>query len=73
MGENVFLKHTKGNIEQANNQYQIKWRETEINSTKISEKFIHSLSLHLFNIVLEDLATAIRQLKVISVIQIGKE
>jgi len=45
-GRNFFPKHTKGNIEQANSQYQIKWRETEINSTKTRDKSIHSLCIY---------------------------
>ena len=35
-------KHNKGNIQQANNQHQSKWRETQSDSTKIRNKMRHS-------------------------------
>ena len=53
-------------------QYQIKWKETQSNSTKIMNKA--SLPTpYLFNIVLEILARAIGLLKGTKGIQIGKE
>ena len=37
------LKHNKGNLQQANSQHQIKWRESKSNFTKIRDKGVHSL------------------------------
>lgn len=41
----------------------MKWRETQINSTKIKNKRVCPLSQYVCNIVLEVLARALKQLK----------
>ena len=66
-------KHNKNKIEQADSPYQIKWRETQSNSTKPGTRQSCPLSLYLFSIVLEILANSIRQQNEIKWIQIWKE
>ena len=63
-------KHKKGRQQQAYSQHQLKWRKAQRNSTKISSK-TRLPTPYLFNIVLEVLAKAIRQLKEIKRIREG--
>ena len=65
-------KHNKSTLQQAYSQHQIKWSESQKIPLKSGTRQDCPLSPNLFNIVLELLARAIRQLK-IKVIQIRKE
>ena len=65
--------YLKGHIQQTHSQHHPQWGKTECISSKISNKTGFSLSPLLFSIVLEVLATAIREEKEIKGIQIGKE
>ena len=56
-------KHNKGNIQQVNSHHQIKWRETQIDSTKIPLREGHPFCVCLCNIVLKVLGIAGRQLQ----------
>jgi hypothetical protein len=62
-------KHNKGNsyhkLYQVYNQYQMRWRETQSNSTKFMHKTRFSVlsSMYVFIIELEVLARTLRQLK----------
>jgi hypothetical protein len=66
-------EHNERNIQQAYRQHQIKLRETQSNPIKIRTRICCPLSSYLFNIVLELLVRAIRQLKEIKGIQIERE
>ncbi|KAL6084265.1 hypothetical protein STEG23_000768, partial [Scotinomys teguina] len=68
--QGTFPKHNKGNLQQANSQHQIKLKAIPLKSVTRQGCPLYS---YLFIIVLEVLATAIRQHKEIKGIQIGKE
>ena len=61
-------KYNKSNIQQVESQHQIKWRETQRNSTKIRNR----TRLYLFNVAPKVLVRAIRQQKEIKELQIRK-
>jgi hypothetical protein len=66
------LQHNKSNFQQTYSQNQLKWREIKAIELR-SETKHYLLFPYLFNIVLEVLATAIRQLREIKEVHIGKE
>ena len=66
-------QHNKGHISQTHSKHHSQWWKTESISSKIRNETRIPLSPLLFNIVLEVLATAIREDKEIKGIQIGKE
>jgi hypothetical protein len=63
-------KHNKGKLQQTYSQHQIKWKETQSNSTEIRG---YPLSPYLLSIIIGFLVGTIRQLKDIKGIQIRKE
>ena len=65
--------HNKCYLWQIHSQCNTQWQKTEIPPTKIWNKTGCQLSTLFFNIVLEVLATAIKEEKEIRVIQIGRE
>jgi hypothetical protein len=69
--QGIYLNN-QSNIQQANSQHQIKWKETYKSSTKIKDKTRLSTP-NLVNMVPEVLIKAIRQLKDIKGIQIKKD
>ena len=66
-------QHSKGLIRETYSQFHTQWEKTKNFPTNIRNKIRLPTSLLLFNIVLEVLATTIRQEKEIKGIQIGKE
>jgi hypothetical protein len=68
-------KHNKNSIYQTNSKHQIKWKKLKAMLPKLGTRQTCSLSLSLyvFNIVLEVLTSALRQQKEITGIHIGKE
>ena len=71
--QRTLSQHNEHDLQQANSQHQLKGRETQSNSTIIRNSTGCLLLPYLFKIVLEVLARAIRQLKEIKGIQIGRE
>jgi len=65
-------KHNKSNLLQTNSQYQIKWRYTWSNPTKIWEK-TRMLTLPISTIVLEVLDRTIRKQKEINEYKLAKK
>jgi hypothetical protein len=61
-----YLNNNKGSLQQAQDQYQLKWKETQSSFTKIRKMTRLSSLSKLIQYILEVLARARRQLKEIN-------